>query len=323
MTSTNLEEQYRAAVRWYPPRWRRRFGEAMVGVLLDVADGEGRTVPATGELVDLRGRGLAEWINVVCPQDVRTLVASISVGAAAAFTLTYFFFVSWPQGFDRGIVTDNVPVFGPFLNAAPLFIAPVLLMFVAAVAGSRVLTHAIGFVALLGVVSAALLRSATGNWNGPGSTTVVFVALLVIFASIGDPRRRLPSLAAFGFVGIASALFGFLQLPTARPWETQFVGDAGWWSIALAPWVLASAGGIVLVSVLVLVARRRTVLAAAIAVAWLPWAAAATVTLKVFAGEEADSFVMAIGSVALCLFAVQQVRTRTIRRGTGDAPTRA
>lgn len=49
--------------------------------------------------------------------------------------------------------------------------------------------------------------------------------------------------------------------------------------------MLASAGGLVLISVLVLLAQRRTVLAAAIAVAWLPWAAAATVTLEVFAGE--------------------------------------
>lgn len=90
-----------------------------------------------------------------------------------------------------------------------------------------------------------------------------------------------------------------------------------------ASFAITSAGGIVLISVLVLLAKRRTVLAAALTVSWLPWAAATTVTLRFFEGSDAASFIMAIGSIALSLFALQQARTRTFRRGAGDAPTRA
>jgi hypothetical protein len=324
MSETRLERQYRSAVGWYPPKWRRRFGEAMVGVLLDVADGEKRCTPAFGELADLRRRAVAEWINSAAPEAVRSWVASLSSGAVAAFSLAYFFFVSWPAGFAAESVPGSLPTFGPFLNAAPLFIVPVVLMFLAFVAGSRLAAHLFGVVALLGVVVAAMVRTTSGNWNGPGSTTLAFTLLVIMAANVGGPRRRTPALAAFGVVGGALVAFGLMRLPSGRPWEYQFVGDGGWWTMVLSPWALVGAGAVVLVSVLLLIATHHDVIAAAIAVAWLPWAAAATVTLRLFAGEETDSFVMAVVSVALALLAVHRARSpRGSQRGAGKTPSNA
>lgn len=310
MSTRRLEEQYRAAVRWYPPRWRRRFGDSMVGVLLDVADSEGRHTPALGELVDLRRRALVEWLNSLVPEAVRTLVASLSTGALAAFSLVYCCFVTSPAGFDAAATSGRLPTFGPFLNASPLFIAPVLVMASAAFAGSRLLAHLVGVVALVGVLVAAHVRSATGNWNGPGSTTLAFVALTIIAANVGDPRRRRPALAAFGVVGVASALLGVTRLPNGRSWEHQFFGDGGWWTFVLSPWGLAEAGLLVLVAVVVLVLTRQRVWAAAIAATWLPWAAAATVTMRVLAGEAADALVVAFASITLAIVAVRRAHPR-------------
>jgi hypothetical protein len=324
MSETRLEQQYRSAVRWYPPRWRRRFGEAMVGVLLDVADEEKRRTPAFGELADLRRRAVAEWINSVAPESVRSSVASLSSGAVAAFSLAYFFFVSWPAGLAADSVPSTLPTFGPFLNAAPLFVVPVTLMFLATMAGSRLLAHLFGVVALLGVLVAGVVRTSSGNWNGPGSTTLAFTLLVIVAANVGDPRRRAPAIATFGVVGGALVAFGLMRLPSGQPWEYQFVGDAGWWTMVLSPWALVGAGAVVLITVLLLIATHRDVMAAAIAVAWLPWAAAATVTLRVFAGEEADSFAMAVTSVALALLAVHRARSpKGSQRGAGKTPSNA
>lgn len=40
-----LEIRYRQALRWYPRSWRAANADAVVGVLLDVADAEGRAAP--------------------------------------------------------------------------------------------------------------------------------------------------------------------------------------------------------------------------------------------------------------------------------------
>jgi hypothetical protein len=274
----------------------------MLGTLLDVADGDGRTRPVAGELADLRWRGVRERVNAVVPADVRSLAASIGTGAAAGFALVYLLVVSWvPWGPPAGTVWPDMPGFGPFRNPGVLFAVPVLLGATAAVLRHRVLAHLAGVVAVLGIVLARVVVRATENWDGPGTTTLVTVAALVVVANTGDPRDRRALGITFAVVTAALGLFAGLQLPTGHPFDATLFTDGAWWGTAVTPALLGVTGMLLLIAVVVLVDRRRTVVAAALAVAWMPWAVAGTVTLRYFAGEDAASVLLAIGSTAMAV----------------------
>jgi hypothetical protein len=82
-----LEAQYRDALRWYPKRWRVKNEDAMVGTLLDTADGESREDPATGELRSLRLSSLvyrAGLAGRAVPEAARDRAAAISLGLGAS-----------------------------------------------------------------------------------------------------------------------------------------------------------------------------------------------------------------------------------------------
>ncbi|NII39426.1 hypothetical protein E9228_000045 [Curtobacterium flaccumfaciens] len=305
MTNTRLEQDYGRALGWYPTRWRRTHGLAMLGTLLDVADGEGRSRPAPGELAELRWQGVRERVNAVVPDDVRVLAASIGTGAAAGFALVYLLAVSWvPWGPPPGTAWPDLPAFGPFRNAGVLFAVPILLGALAALGRQRMLAHLAGVLAVLGLVVARITVQATENWNGPGTTTLVTVAALVVVANLGAPRDRRALGIAFGVVAAGLALFAGLQLPTGHPFESTLFGDSGLWGTAVNPALLGVVGVLVLVTVVELVRGRHGVLAAALAVAWLPWAVAGTITLRYFAAEDAASVLMAVGSTLMALTAL-------------------
>ncbi len=229
VTNTRLEQDYDRALGWYPTRWRRTHGPAMLGTLLDVADGEGRTRPAHGELAELRWQGLRERVNAVVPGDVRVLAASIGTGAAAGFALVYLLAVSWvPWGPPAGTAWPDLPAFGPFRNPGVLFAVPILLGALAALGRQRMLAHLAGVLAVLGIVVARITVQATENWNGPGTTTLVTVAALVVVANTGAPRDRRALGTAFGVVTAGLALFVGLQLPTGHPFEATLFTDGSW-----------------------------------------------------------------------------------------------
>lgn len=309
MTNTRLEQDYGRALGWYPTRWRRTHGPAMLGTLLDVADGEGRSRPAHGELAELRWQGVRERVNTVVPGDVRVLAASIGTGAAAGFALVYLLAVSWvPWGPPPGTAWPDLPGFGPFRNTGVLFAVPILLGALAALGRQRMLAHLAGLLAVLGIVVARVTVQATENWNGPGTTTLVTVAALVVVANVGAPRDRRALGIAFGVVAGGLALFVGLQLPTGHPFESTLLTDGAWWGAGVTPALLGVVGVLVLVAVVELVRHRRAVLAAALAVAWMPWAVAGTITLRYFAAEDAASALMAVGSTAMALVALMVAR---------------
>lgn len=305
VTNTRLEQDYDRALGWYPTRWRRTHGPAMLGTLLDVADGERRTRPAHGELAELRWQGLRERVNAVVPGDVRVLAASIGTGAAAGFALVYLLAVSWvPWGPPAGTAWPDLPAFGPFRNPGVLFAVPILLGALAALGRQRMLAHLAGVLAVLGIVVARITVQATENWNGPGTTTLVTVAALVVVANTGAPRDRRALGTAFGVVTAGLALFVGLQLPTGHPFEATLLTDGSWWGAGVTPALLGVVGVLVLVAVGGLVRGRHTVLAAALAVAWMPWAVAGTITLRYFAAEDGASVLMAVGSTLMALTAL-------------------
>jgi hypothetical protein len=90
MSLNQLEMQYRQVLRWYPQRWRRKNGDAMVGTLLDIADAERRVSPAEGELRSLRLSGLRHHLGSAghwIPNSVRDRAAGIALGLGASMGL--------------------------------------------------------------------------------------------------------------------------------------------------------------------------------------------------------------------------------------------
>lgn len=311
---TRLEREYGRALGWYPARWRRTHGPAMLGTLLDVAEGEGRTRPVIGELADLRWQGIRERVNSVVPTDVRALAASIGTGSAAGFALVYLVWVSWAPWDLRPLsVPDGVDTFGPFWNAGMLFCIPLLLSALAALTGARWLAHLFVVVGLVALPVTAVFVRATEAWNGPRSTTLGLAALLCLVTLVGDPRRRRALGWSAGVVGGALSLFAVFQPGAGHGFVVRTVDDGGFWQFVASAWMLAAAAFLVVVVVVVLVSRGHAVVGAAVALAWLPWGGAGTVALWWFAGEEADAVVMAAGTGALVVLALTATRWQAQR----------
>lgn len=311
---TRLERDYGRALGWYPTRWRRTHGPAMLGTLLDVADDEGRSRPAHGELAELRWQGVRERVNTVVPGDVRALAASIGTGSMAGFALVYLVWVSWGPWDARPLASNGYDTFGPFWNAGVLFCVPFLLGALAAVAGSRAAAHLLVLVGLVALPVVTVMVRADVGQSGPRSTTLGAALLLGLVALLGDPRDRRTLGASFALVGGGLAVYAVLQPPSGHGVQIRSLPDPAFWSLIASPWTTASAGLAVAVAVVVLLVRRRAVLGAAVALAWLPWGAVTTVTFTVFADEPADAVVVAAVSVALAVGAVAAAARRPTRR---------
>lgn len=312
MTNTRLERDYGRALRWYPERWRRTHGPAMLGTLLDVADGDGRTRPVAGELADLRWRGVRERVNAVVPADVRSLAASIGTGAAAGFALVYLLWVSWGPWDARPLTPlTGWTTFGPFHDAGILFTVPFLLGAIAAALGSRIAAHVFVLVGLLSLPVLMLLVRSDDSWAGPRSTTLGCAALLGLVTLLGDPRHRRALGAAFALAGGGLAGLAFLQPVSGHGLQVRSVSDQGFWMFVASPWSIASAGLAVAVLVVALLIRRRAIAAAAVAIAWTPWAVVTTVALLASPEDPADAVIVVAVSTALVVSAVRAARART------------
>jgi hypothetical protein len=311
VTNTRLERDYERALRWYPERWRRTHGPAMLGTLLDVADGDGRTRPVAGELADLRWRGLRERVNGVVPADVRALAASIGTGAAAGFALVHLLWVSWGPWDARPLTPlAGWSTFGPFHDAGVLFTVPFLLGAVAAALGSRIAAHVSVLVGLSALPVLMLLVRSDDSWAGPRSTTLGCAALLGLVTLVGDPRHRRALGAAFALVGGLFAGLAFLQPTSGNGLQVRSVADQGFWMFIASPWAIASAGLAVAVVVVGLLVLRRAGAAAAVAIAWLPWGVVTTYTLLRSSEDPADAVIVMAVSVALVVGAVGAARRR-------------
>lgn len=316
VTTTKLEEDYRAAIRWYPPRWRREHGAAMLGTLLDGADAHGRTRPATGEVAGLRLHGLRAWVDTVVPSAVRRIAASIGAGSALGFALVYGVFVVWGPWDARPLqVPGDWVTFGPFWNAGILVVVPLALMALAAAVRSRWGVHLLAVVAALGAAAAWLLGRSDGSWNGPHSTTIGVTLLLILLVNCGDPRHRGAFLWGLAVVGGGLASYAVLFPPTGRPFHLTTLADGEMWTFLASAWMLATAGVLLVILVVVLLVQRRQELAASLSLAWIPWGAAGAIALRWFANEDTDAVIMVAGSAALVSVSLMVVALRRTPRG--------
>jgi hypothetical protein len=87
--STILERQYRRTLRWYPSSWRSQHEDAVIGTLLDVAEGENRSRPRLGEQLNLAANGMLTRIGLFLPARVRDGVATVALATGTAFATVY------------------------------------------------------------------------------------------------------------------------------------------------------------------------------------------------------------------------------------------
>ncbi|WP_104170628.1 hypothetical protein [Cryobacterium sp. M23] len=167
------DSQYRKLVRWYPPAWRERNEEAIVAVLMDEDDAEGRVGPTLSSRLALIAAGLYE--RFIAPERL----SRVGLGAlvlSVVFSVWYLGVITWAPSITYS------GTFGPFSNPSVivggmLVVALILALF------SRGRTAR--FIALLSVPAIILIGilSSVHSWLGPSVPAVVIFAGLSLAAS--------------------------------------------------------------------------------------------------------------------------------------------
>jgi hypothetical protein len=249
----SAEESYRAALRWYPARWRRENGEVLVSTLLDAADADGRTEATAAELHSLRRSGLGAHADALLPRPVRDRVAAMAMGAGLAFALVLLTAQAWaPWDLDSpdGLVW-------------PLLVHPGLLLLAGLAALANWTTASrILLIATLPALAIPLLLTSAPAVLRPTVATLAMLAVLAILAMIGRPSRRWTLVSAgVSLAGLAA------WLVFARTFgERYFVRD-GLIDLIAGPWPVLLLVAVMLAFV---VARQRSS-ALAVLVFSVPW----------------------------------------------------
>lgn len=129
---SNLSQQYRRALRWYPKRWREEHEEALIGVLLDQAEAQGRNRISRTDRRDLIRHGLRQ--SFTRPR--------VAIATALALILTAV--LVWPVGtgpchevsdgltYCNGTQVSSVGIYLPYLPGGTM-LATAILAFILAV----------------------------------------------------------------------------------------------------------------------------------------------------------------------------------------------
>jgi hypothetical protein len=264
----------RIALLCYPRWWREARGEEVTGLLMDSAEAKGRRSPSPADLVNLAVHGLRLRIGTSITQPSRPVRNRISVVALALLTAvctTLLIFGEWapwdPQTSMQSAPIANVTT-GSFCYLAGILAA-------LAVALGRP-TSGRRLAVCCGLIAVAVIWAPVGQFaqsfglTRPPGTVLVFVAVLSVLASIGDPlpprgsRGLFTLLAATPTVG--AVLVTALSLGP-EPWFYYRHPDQT---------ALRISGGILLgigltVIAVVLLAGGRRVWSSALAVNAVPW----------------------------------------------------
>ncbi len=304
-----LEGRYRAALRWYPRAWRAENADAIVGVMLDQADADGRTTPLPGELRNLAASGMSRRLERVAPQVVRDRVAAIALAIGTGHALIMFVAGEWAPFATTGPATGwtlpdgtefreySTAGFGPFASAMVIVYA----LWVVASALVLLRLSRIAIVPLLLTVPVLgwirSIRSEDIASLQPQTFMLIVIGGLAVLATIGRPARvsqlRIVAIAAaFLYVGMLASLAFSSSTPI-------FDGRL---SPQSAPvWVLfAPVFALVLVLAgAALAVRRHRAWATAAFVSAAPWSFLAALYFLL----SWEPTLVAVGAAGLCLVA--------------------
>lgn len=83
---SELERQYRKAVSWFPRAWRRENEDALIGLLLDQADGQGRVRVSAADRRNLAWNGLRQRVAATPIVLIGAVFVLVAVLALVAFS---------------------------------------------------------------------------------------------------------------------------------------------------------------------------------------------------------------------------------------------
>ena len=266
------ERRFRRALQWYPQAWRDQHGEAMLGVLLDVAEAGGTPGPSLAQRVDLARHGLTARLVGQFPARARDLAATSAFLGGTAFALFHLVFFSWAPW-----ATYADPPFIPPLPAASAW--PELIWLVAAachLAGWRRTAKAL--VAVAGVTAVVLLlgRYVHPSWIWPHATTAAAQLIPAVFVFVGRVRTRDRMTSVLTVFALAAGFSAVYVLHTpGRPLITNWRGsDTLMWFV---PYAYSERTIVLLMPVafvilaLALLASRRTHTASGLTALGMPW----------------------------------------------------
>lgn len=191
------DSQYRKCVRWYPAAWRERNEEAIIALLMDEDDAEGRNAPTRSSRLALVAAGLYE--RFIAPERLsRAGLSTLALGVV--FSFWYLGVITWaPNITYAGTV-------GPFSNPSVIVGGMLVIALVLALL-SRGRTAR--FIALLCVPAIIVIgiMSSLQSWLGPSIPAVVIFAGLSLAAASPLRSARDAGRVAGAFVLVLVGLF--------------------------------------------------------------------------------------------------------------------
>jgi hypothetical protein len=212
--TSNLEEEYRRLLRWYPRVWRHRNEEVVLGTLLESAQARGQTRLSAE---DRRAIQLAGLRRRAIGSGQRSLVATLALAAGVAFTLFYCAFIGWdPAHAFNGYV-------GPFTN--PSFIIGLILA-IGLVLAIRRVTFAAHLIAMLATAVSVLfgILAWSMGWLGPSLPAVV---LFGAFGACGLSRSNRISRGVLLVAASVCAELAAVSLDTMRT-QSEYLLSPFW-----------------------------------------------------------------------------------------------
>ena len=211
---SNIEEEYRRLLRWYPKAWRDENEDVVVGTFLQIAIARQLITPTSKDRRSIMIAGLRQR---AIGTGQRPIVAIIALAGGVAFTVFYSGAISWdPAHSYNGYV-------GPFTN--PTFIVGIMLA-VALILNIRSVTGAARMISLLAIISSFLIGLLAWGlgWMGPSAPAVV---LFAAFGACGLSRSNKVSRLLLLAAASASAVFAAICLETMALQSTY--GLSPWW----------------------------------------------------------------------------------------------
>jgi hypothetical protein len=214
---SDLEARYRRALRWYPKRWRATNEDAVVGTLLDAADDDRRSIPARGELADLRLNALGvrtAFIARFYPSDVRNLASAMCLGLGTTISISAITHIA-VDAWNLETAGERLTIFSPFASVNILFFLLWIAAFICALVGLRRVTRVLLIATLPTAVAVWVFDNYVPQLLWMPSTALATFALLAVLAAIGTPstlrRHRTALSVSLGASVLATAIVG-LQL---------------------------------------------------------------------------------------------------------------
>jgi hypothetical protein len=255
----SAEQAYRAALRWYPGRWRDRNEDVVVGTLLDVADAEGRQAPTREELRDLRRSGLAARADVILPGAIRDRTAAISLGAGSALALALLTGQVWSAWGAQGSPAEPTPdgIVWQILIQPGLW----LLAALATLAGLTIVARVL-LIATLPASVIVVTATDVSFLLRPSMFTLVMLGLLALMSCVGRAPRRWQLVATGVAVVLIASWLAFLG-----PFARTYFPRGGLIDFIASPWPAVT----LLIAAAVLMIRGRRVAAASVIAVSAPW----------------------------------------------------